>query len=69
MQQIGKLLHIMQLHELEVQMVVATLMIRIVNGRLPLRLPYWHVNWAATATAEISSGPKQLDCDWMPPDA
>ncbi len=68
-QQIGKLLHIMQLQELEVQMVVTTLMIHIVNGRLSLRLPYWHVNWAAVATAEISSGPKRLNCGWMPPDA
>ncbi len=69
MQQIGKLLHIMQLQELEVQMVVATLMIRTVNRRLPLRLPYWHVNRAAAATVEISSGPKRLGCGWMPPDA
>ncbi len=68
MQQIGKLLYIMQLQELEVQMVVAMLMIRTINGRLPLRLPYWHVNRAAVATAEISSGPKWLGCGWMPPD-
>jgi hypothetical protein len=68
-QQIEKLLHIMQLQELEVQMVVATLMICTVNERLPLWLPYWHVNRAATATAEISSGPKRLGCGWMSPDA
>ncbi|CAK9856317.1 unnamed protein product [Sphagnum jensenii] len=40
-----------------------------VNGRLPLRLPYWHVNRAAAAVAEISSVPKRLGCGWMPPDA
>jgi hypothetical protein len=59
----------MQLQELEVQMVVATLMIRTVNERLPLRLPYWHVNWVAAAAAEISSRPKRLGYGWMPLDA
>ncbi len=49
-------------------MVVATLMIRTVNGRLSLRLPYWHVNRAAATATEISSGPKRLDCGWMSPD-
>jgi hypothetical protein len=39
------------------------------DQRLLLRLPYWHVNRAAVATAEISSGPKRLGCGWMPPDA
>jgi hypothetical protein len=70
-QQIRKLLHIMQLQELEVQMVVVALMIRTVNGQLLLQLPYWHVNRAtmAAAAAEISSGQKRLSCSWMPPDA
>jgi len=39
------------------------------TGRLPLRLPYWHVDRVAAAAAEISSGPKRLGCGWMPPDA
>jgi len=39
------------------------------DQQLPLRLPYWHVNRAAVATVEISSGPKRLSCSWMPSDA
>jgi len=32
-------------------------MIHTINGQLPLRLPYWHVNRAAVAATEIPSGP------------
>ncbi len=39
------------------------------DQRLPLRLPYLHVNRAAVAAAETSSGPKRLGCGWMLPDA
>jgi hypothetical protein len=40
-----------------------------VNEWLLLWLPYWHVNQAAAAAAEISSGPKRLGCGWMLLDA